>query len=225
MLWIVLLLLVIALLLLPSWWVRRVLRIHSWERDDYPGTGGDMARHLLNKLGLESVGVEATAMGDHYDPRDRKVRLTEDKLNGKSLTAVVVAAHEVGHAIQHARGEGTFRTRTLMAYVAIWMQRIAPIALVVAPLLAFVTPMASRFSIIVAVSAMLIGTLVHLITLPVEWDASFGKALPLLKDGEYLDEDDMRNARKILTAAALTYVAGALISMLNVGRWWRYLRG
>ena len=225
MLWIVLLLLVIALLLLPSWWVRRVLRIHSWERDDYPGTGGDMARHLLNKLGLESVGVEATTMGDHYDPRDRMVRLSEDKLNGKSLTAVVVAAHEVGHAIQHARGEGTFRTRTLMAYVAIWMQRIAPIALVVAPLLAFVTPIASRFSIIVAVSAMLIGTLVHLITLPVEWDASFGKAMPLLKDGEYLDEDDMRNARKILTAEALTYVAGALISMLNVGRWWRYLRG
>ncbi|MDK2776925.1 MAG: zinc metallopeptidase [Pseudomonadota bacterium] len=223
MIWL-LLLAVLALLLLPGWWVKQVLRKHSGERADYPGTGGDMARHLLHKLGLEYVAVEATAMGDHYDPGARAVRLSEDKLNGRSLTAVVVAAHEVGHALQHARGETLFSSRTGLAVLALWMQRIAPLALLLTPLLAATAPGASRLSLLIAVGAMLIGTLVHLVTLPVEWDASFGKALPLLEQGEYLDARDMKHARRILTAAALTYVAASLMSLLNIGRWWRYLR-
>lgn len=223
MIWL-LLLAVLALLLLPGWWVKQVLRKHSGERADYPGTGGDMARHLLHKLGLEDVAVEATAMGDHYDPGARAVRLSEDKLNGRSLTAVVVAAHEVGHALQHARGEPLFSSRTGLAVLALWMQRIAPLALLLTPLLAATAPGASRLSLLIAVGAMLIGTLVHLVTLPVEWDASFGKALPLLEQGEYLDARDMKHARSILTAAALTYVAASLMSLLNIGRWWRYLR-
>ena len=224
MLWIVLAVLVLALLILPGWWVKRVLRRHSGERPDYPGTGGDMARHLLGKLALDGVTVESTPMGDHYDPRSRAVRLTPDKLEGKSLTAVVVAAHEVGHALQHARGEPLFHSRTALAFVALWMQRLAPVALLITPFLAYIVPAASRFSLIIAVGAMLIGTLVHLVTLPVEWDASFGKALPLLQDGEYLNEQDMKDARRILTAAALTYVAGSLFSLLNVWQWLRYLR-
>src|SRR5690606_10281304 len=224
MLWIILGLGVLALLVLPGWWVKRVLRRHSDERPDYPGTGGDMARHLLGKLALEGVSVESTEAGDHYDPRSRTVRLTPDKLEGKSLTAVVVAAHEVGHALQHARGEALFHSRTLLAYLALWMQRLAPAALLITPLLVFFTPAVSRVSLIIAVGAMLVGTLVHLATLPVEWDASFGKALPLLQDGEYLNEEDMKDARRILTAAALTYVAGSLFSLLNVWQWLRYLR-
>lgn len=224
MLWIVLGLGVLALLVVPGWWVRRVLRQHAAERPDFPGTGGDMARHLLHKLGLDSVGVESTPAGDHYDPRTRTVRLTEDKLQGKSLTAVVVAAHEVGHALQHARNEPLFHSRTVLAYLAISLQRIAPLALLLTPLLAFLTPAASRWSLLMAVGAMLIGTLVHLVTLPVEWDASFGKALPLLEEGGYLSAGDMQHGRRILTAAALTYVAGSLFSLLNVWQWLRYLR-
>ena len=224
MVWIVLGVLVLALLIVPGWWVKRVLRRHAGERPDYPGTGGDMARHLLAKLGLEGVAVESTPDGDHYDPRSRVVRLTPDKLDGKSLTAVVVAAHEVGHALQHARSEPLFHSRTALAVLAFWMQRLAPAALLVTPFLVYFTPAASRFSLIIAVGAMLIGTLVHLVTLPVEWDASFGKAMPLLQDGEYLDAQDMKDARRILTAAALTYVAGSLFSLLNVWQWLRYLR-
>lgn len=224
MLWIVLGVGVLALLVLPGWWVKRVLRRHAGERPDYPGTGGDMARHLLGKLGLDDVTVASSDAGDHYDPRSRSVRLTPDKLDGKSLTAVVVAAHEVGHAVQHARGEPLFHSRTLLAYLALWMQRLAPAALLITPLLVFFTPAASRFSLIIAVGAMLVGTLVHLATLPVEWDASFGKALPLLQDGGYLNEQDMQDARRILLAAALTYVAGSLFSLLNVWQWLRYLR-
>jgi len=224
MIWLLLALLVLAILILPGVWVQHVLKKHSAPRNDYPGNGGDMARHLLAKLELNDVQVEATDQGDHYDPRSKTVRLTSDKLDGKSLTAVVVAAHEVGHALQHARKEALFQSRTGFAVLAYWMQRIAPLALLLAPFLAVVAPVASRFALVVAVGAMLIGTLVHIVTLPVEWDASFGKALPLLREGEYLDERDMKAAHSILTAAALTYVAASLVSLLNIGRWLRLLR-
>ena len=224
MIWLLLAALVLAILILPGVWVQRVLKKHSGQRDDYPGNGGDMARHLLAKLQLDDVQVEATDQGDHYDPGSKTVRLSADKFNGKSLTAVVVAAHEVGHALQHARKETLFQSRIGFAVLAYWMQRVAPLALLLAPLLAAVAPGASRFALIIAVGAMLIGTLVHIVTLPVEWDASFGKALPMLREGEYLDERDMKAAHSILTAAALTYVAASLVSLLNIGRWLRYLR-
>jgi uncharacterized protein len=223
-LWILLFLLLMAVLTLPSIWVNQVLQRHSASRDDFPGTGGDMARHLLRRNGLDDVTVEETGSGDHYDPSSRTVRLTADKLNGKSLTAVVVAAHEVGHAIQHARREPMFRSRTGMAHITLWLQRLAPVALLLAPLLAPVLPVASRLSLLVAIVAMLAGTLMHLLTLPVELDASFNKALPLLQEGEYLDDEDMQHARKILKAAALTYVSASLASLLNVWQWLRFLR-
>jgi Zn-dependent membrane protease YugP len=140
------------------------------------------------------------------------------------LTAVVVAAHEVGHAIQDHNKESTFNARIQAAKFANVAERIAPIAFWLSPLLAAMNPAISRVSLIVAVLSILASTLVHLITLPVEWDASFGKALPILEKGEYLNEQDMKDARQILLAAALTYVAGSLASLLNVWRWLRYLR-
>lgn len=223
-LWFLLALLLLLILALPSWWVSRVLQQHSQPRSDFPGTGGDMARHLLQLHGLADVQVESTNRGDHYDPSVRTVRLTADKLDGRSLTAVVVAAHEVGHAIQHARGETLFHARTGLAWLAIWLQRLAPAAVLVAPLLLTVMPAASRLAIGLAVVAMLTGLLVHLLTLPVELDASFNKALPMLADGEYLQEQDMQYARRILQAAAFTYVAASLANLLNIWQWFRMLR-
>ena len=75
-----------------------------------------------------------------------------------------------------------------------------------------------------AIGSILVSTLVSLVTLPVEWNASFGKALPILQSGDYLSDDDMQGARRILFAAAMTYVAGSLISLLSVGAWLRMLR-
>ncbi|MBE0483128.1 MAG: zinc metallopeptidase [Bacterioplanes sp.] len=224
MLLILVIVLLVLLLFAPSWWVQRVLRRHHEQRDDFPGTGGDMAWHLINKLQLHGVTVESTLAGDHYDPMTRTVRLTDDKLNGKTLTSVVVAAHEVGHAYQHARREWLFQTRTGLALVSMWLERIIPLALLAIPLLALVFPAAMRWGLLIAVSAMLLSTFLHFLTLPVEWDASFGKALPWLEQGQYLAADDHRAARRILQAAALTYLAASLVSLLNVARWWRYLR-
>ncbi|MFT4775874.1 MAG: Zn-dependent membrane protease YugP [Oleispira sp.] len=224
MIWILVFLLLLAIFLLPQWWVGRVLKQHSTPREDFPGTGGELAQHLIKVQGLAGVKVEATAAGDHYDPMDKMVRLTSDKLEGRSLTAIVVAAHEVGHAIQDHNNEKIFNARIKAAKFANIAQRITPIAFWISPVIALINPGASRVTLGIAVLSILASTLVHLITLPVEWDASFGKALPILEKGGYLNEQDMKDARQILSAAALTYVAGSLASLLSVWRWLRYLR-
>ena len=81
------------------------MRRYADDLDGMPGTGGELAQHLIKELELDGVAVEVTALGDHYDPTDRKVRLSEANHQGRSLTAIAIAAHEVGHAIQHDRGD------------------------------------------------------------------------------------------------------------------------
>ncbi|TNC84004.1 zinc metallopeptidase [Thalassolituus sp.] len=217
-------LLLLGLMILPQFWIKYVLNRHSRERSDFPGTGGDMARHLLGLLDIPDVKVEVTDMGDHYDPSSKAVRLTEDKLDGRTLTGVVVAAHEVGHAIQHHQRESMFGLRSGLGVVTTIFSRAAPVLLVATPLLVWLNPAFSRWALIAAVVSMVLSVLLNLVTLPVEWDASFGKALPLLENGRYLDDKDMRAARQILMAAALTYVAGSLASLVNLGVLARVLR-
>ncbi len=97
--------LLLALVFGPQFWVQWAMKRHGGERPDLPGTGGELARHLLDEAGLQSVPVEETEIGDHYDPEARAVRLLPQNLAGRSVTAVAIAAHEVSHAIQHAREE------------------------------------------------------------------------------------------------------------------------
>ncbi|MEC8104550.1 MAG: zinc metallopeptidase [Pseudomonadota bacterium] len=224
MLYAIVALVFLAIMYLPGFWVRSVLKKHSPERSDFPGNGAEMARHLLDKLDIEDVVVEVTEHGDHYDPNDKAVRLTKDKYEGRTLTGVVVAAHEVGHAVQHHRNERLFNLRGSLAKLTYLASRAAPILLAATPLLVWVNPALSRWTLLAAVLSMLLGVLMNLVTLPVEWDASFGKALPLLEEGQYLSARDMSSARQILTAAALTYVAASLASLLNLGVLARLLR-
>lgn len=190
------------------------------------GNGGELARHLLDRFDLGDVKVEETPDGDHYDPVAKAVRLTPGNYTGYSLTAVTVAAHEVGHAIQDARGESLFRARQKLAKTAMVAERCAGILLIAAPIVFILTraPQASILTILIGAMSMAMGTVVHLVTLPVEFDASYRKALPILKEGDYLREADLQHAERILKAAALTYVAGSLASLLNLGRWIAILR-
>ena len=96
--------LLLAIIFLPQFWVRHVLSKYN-QRDEknFPGTGGELARHLLDRFELKQVQVETTELGDHYDPVAQCVRLTKDKFDGKTLTAITVAAHECGHAMQHGK--------------------------------------------------------------------------------------------------------------------------
>lgn len=217
---------VLAVIFGPQIWVQRVLnRYNRQPEPDFPGTGGELARHLLDRFDLHDVEVKETEIGDHYDPITCTVALTPDKFAGKTLTAITVAAHECGHAIQHASGDKLFSWRTRLAMSAQWAERVGSFLLFSAPVLVMLTkaPSAALFNLLGAFLVIGFAVAMHLLTLPVELDASFNKALPLLESG-YLKPEQMPAARRILRAAALTYVAAALASLLNFWRWLAILR-
>lgn len=223
----ILLLLIVALVMVgPQLWTRRVFAKHSTPRPDFPGTGGELARHLLNRFDLHHVTVEPTQLGDHYDPINKTVRLTPAILDGKSLTAITIAAHEVGHAIQDHLGYQPLAERTKLVRVAQGAEKVGAILMMGIPIAGAMarTPVASVIVLMAGLATMGISTLVHLVTLPVEWDASFKRALPVLKQGNYLSQADEQGARSILTAAALTYLVASLASLLNLWRWIGFLR-
>jgi hypothetical protein len=224
--YLILLLLVVALIFGPQWWAQYTFRRYSKPRNDIPGSGGELARHLLKRMAITAVGVEQTEKGDHYDPLTRTVRLSAANFSAHSLTALAVAAHEVGHAIQHHREERLLATRTRLITLAQWGQKAGAMLMFAIPLVTLLTrmPHSGLLLFVLGFASMGLATLVHLVTLPVEWDASFNKALPLLRSGNYIDQRDEQAVRQILRAAALTYVAASLASLLNLARWLTFLR-
>lgn len=214
------------LLFVPQYWARRTFTKYARPLERIQGTGGELARHLLDRFGMQDVGVEKTQPGgDHYDPETRTVRLSPDNYEQKSLTAVAVAAHEVGHAIQHHRNEPKLTLRTTLVKATQRMQQVGAVAMLVLPIVMVVTrvPGVGILVLLLGLVSMASAAVVHLVTLPVELDASFGKALPILQEG-YIDKRDESAVRKILKAAAWTYVAASLASLLNIGRWIALLR-
>ncbi len=220
------LLFIIALAVLPSLWVRAVIARHSVNRPDFPGTGGELARHLLDGMGLPQVKVEETALGDHYDPELKAVRLMPNRFHGRSLSAAVIAAHEVGHAMQDATDSRLLKTRTRLAKSAVIIERVGGLVMLVAPLMVILVrhPGVMLLQLGLGVLILGMGVVLQLTTLPVEFDASFNRALPVLEAGRYIPERDLPAARSILRAAAFTYVAAALMSLINIARWLRVLR-
>lgn len=223
------LLIVIVLLALtvgPGLWVQAVMRRYRQPDNRYSRTGGQTARHLLDSLGLRGVGTEVTEQGDHYDPIAKVVRLSADNFNGRSLTAITIAAHEVGHAMQDARAFAPLKMRTKLVQWVAPIEKLGAGMLMLAPFAGALTRSPSLMLLGLAGGALTLGTgiLVHFLTLPTELDASFGRALPLLRQRGMLRPGDLPRAHVLLTAAAFTYVAAALMSLLNIARWWAILR-
>jgi uncharacterized protein len=219
-------LVLMALLVGPQIWVRSVMQRHAVDRPDLPGTGGDLARHLLDLADLRDVKVELTGDGDHYDPEARAVRLSPDTHDGRTVTAVAVAVHEVGHALQDKDGDPMLAARLKLARLVLWLDRAAIGVMLLAPVVFAFVKAPALLGIQVAFAFALMGgrVLVHLVTLPVEFDASFRRALPIIETGGFLPRDDLPAARQVLRAAALTYVAAAALSLIDVLRWIRLLR-
>ena len=227
MLFLILAAVLAALVYLPSVWVRHVMSKNGKELNDLPGTGGELAEHLIKRFELGAIKVEETEpFQDHFDPQKQAVRLSPDNFNGKSLTAIAVAAHEVGHAIQFHRKEKIFELRKKYLPIAHVLNRAGIAIMWSFPVLGLVLRSPSAMGIAVGCSLLLqlIGALAYLIILPEEWDASFNKALPILMEGEYVAEDKLPNIRNVLKAAAITYFASALANVLSIGRWLLLLR-
>ena len=218
-------LLVLLIVFAPQWWAKRTFARYSIVDDQIPGTGAELARHLLDKFEMQEVSVELTDKGDHYDLENKIVALSERNYSDKSLTAVAVAAHEVGHAIQHHNNDRMLQLRSRLVSLSQTTSRLGSIAMMIMPIAVLITknPVVG-FALFAAGFLSIAGSaIVHLVTLPVEWDASFGKAMPILKTG-YVPEENLKAIEQILKAAAFTYVAGSLASLLNVWRWIALLR-
>ncbi|MCZ6526410.1 MAG: zinc metallopeptidase [Gammaproteobacteria bacterium] len=220
-------LILLSLIFGPQLWTQHIFKRYKVQIDEIPGTGGELARHLLDKLNMEEIQVEITEAGnDHYDPLEKIVRLSPDIHDGKSLTAIVVAAHEVGHAIQDHSAYKPLQLRGQLAKYVAYSEKFASILLVAFPFMMVLThmPLVGGLMLASGVIMLLLPVAFHLVTLPVEIDASFRRALPILIQGEYIPQSAIPIAHRILTAAALTYLSASLASLLNFYRWIVFLR-
>jgi len=214
-------LIVFVLIFGPSLWVKLIMARYSSEKPEMPGTGGELAKHLIKRFSLENVKVEITELGDHYDPIEKKVRLSRENYESKSLTAIAIAAHEIGHAIQDQQGDRRLSTRTKMIPIVDKVARWSAVIISLSPVIGLITrhPMPFSILLLLGLSGFIARMMVHLVTLPIEYDASFSKALPLLREGKYISQTSEKAVSNILKAAALTYVSAALADILNLGRW------
>ena len=183
----------------------------KWSQVDagIEGTGADVARRMLASGGAGSVGITRVAgsLTDHYDPRDNKLHLSDDNYRGASVASVAVACHEAGHAIQAAKGFGFYRLRTMLVPAVTIAERSWVLVLLAGVFLSI-----SGF-VQLAIVLFAVSVVFQLVTLPVEIDASRRAVAYLSAHGSGLDE---RGARAVLTAAALTYVAAALTSIMQL---------
>jgi Zn-dependent membrane protease YugP len=176
-------------------------------------TGADVARQILRNEGLYSVSVEMSQgfLSDHYDPRYRAVRLSPEVFQGRSLAALGVAAHEVGHAIQHADSYGPLEIRSSLAPVASFSSMAAfPLIL-----LGLFIGQTGLFTIGIYLFTAVV--FFQLVTLPVEFNAS-SRAIAALEGGGFLTSGEVGPTKKVLSAAAFTYVAAAIVGILELVR-------
>jgi len=210
----------LALVFGPRLWVGRVLK--RYDRRDLPGglSARDLARELLDKHRLQTVKVESTDVGDHYDPIAKAVRLGRDKIDRSTLTALTTAAHEVSHALQDASHYGPFIWRSRLVKVAQRAGEVGAVLFVAVPLAAYLTPYRLPPVWIGTAILTILGTgvVAQVAALPSELDASFGRALPMLTNG-YINEQEGQAARRILLACSLTYIASSLVAVLHVWPW------
>ena len=198
----------LAATLLVQFWLRRTYSRWSQVENTSGLTGAQTARAILDANGLQQVRVEAVPgqLSDHYDPRSRIVRLSEDNYSRASVAGSAVAAHEVGHAIQHAKAYAPLAWRSALVPVAGIGSNFGPIIIVVGAMLGA----AGLFQLGVVLFAAAV--LFQLVTLPVEFDAS-RRALVQMNALGIATQGDVGGSRQVLNAAAMTYVAAAASSV------------
>ena len=202
----------LLLALIAQWRVQAALNKYSRVLTGRAATGARVARAILDGYGLQNVSVERAGgfLGDHYDPLSRTLRLSAEVFDTPSVAAVGIAAHETGHALQHAEGYWPLQARTAIVPVVQFGSYLGPIVFILGYLLRL-TPLAWAGVFLFAGVALF-----ALVTLPVELDAS-RRAKELLAGQGYVWGDELAGVSRVLDAAALTYVAGlaqALFTLL-----------
>ena len=177
-------------------------------------TGAEAARRILNSAGIYDVTVEHVRgnLTDHYDPRARVLRLSDSVYGSSSVAAIGVAAHECGHAIQDEESYAPLRIRSALVPVANFGTKAA------IPIIILGLFFGSSYTLIqIGLLCFALGTLFQIVTLPVEFNAS-RRALATLEGSHFLEQEELRGSKKVLQAAALTYVAALLVSIAQLLR-------
>lgn len=179
-------------------------------------TGAEVAERILRSYGINDVSIEHIAgkLSDHYDPRNKVLRLSDSTYNSTSVAAIGVAAHECGHAVQHARGYIPVRLRSMFVPVANIGSYASWILIAIGLLF---TGSSSQAWLTAGIVCFAVTVVFHIITLPVEFNAS-SRAVKVLENDGILYGDEIKGARKVLSAAALTYVASAATAILQLLR-------
>ncbi len=180
-------------------------------------TGQEVARQLLKIAGISDVNVEMVGgrLSDHYDPIKKMVRLSQDNYYGNSIAALSVAAHEVGHAIQHHYGYMPLTIRSTIAPVVSFSSKISWILITIGLIFGFMG--SSILLLKIGIFLFTAVVIFQIITLPVEFDAS-RRALNMLQEYSFLQKNEINGSKKVLGAAALTYVAAAIVGILQLLR-------
>ncbi len=196
-----------------SAWVKWQLNRFN-QKDSMSGNGRELAEHLIRRFQLSEVKVEVGQLPDHYDPVRKCIVLNEAWAERSTLTSATIAAHEFGHAMQDHLGDTTFKRHCSVMKWTYWIRHLSQVAAI--GLLGFAwIPFVAKGLMFALLAAALVNLALQLLILPIEWDASFGKALPILAQGEYFNPQELKGARKVLTAAALTYIANAVVDIFN----------
>lgn len=207
---------------LPQMLVKSTFSKYSQVKAGRNMTGAQVAQSILNDAGVYNIRIEAIegTLNDHYDPAAGVLRLSQDIYSGNSVAAFGVAAHEAGHAIQDNRGYLPMKLRAGILPAVQAGQSLGPILIMAGIGLRFFMHSGGFTDIIALIGIALYGAVVlfHFVTLPVELDAS-GRGLKALAGGGYLEGNEVGNARKVLTAAALTYIAVALYALIELLYW------
>ncbi|MBM4762108.1 zinc metallopeptidase [Bacillus sp. B15-48] len=203
-------------LLVPIWAQLRVkstFKRYSQVASSSQMRGAEVARKILDDNGLYHVGIEETSgvLSDHYDPRSKTVRLSSDNYHGHSVAAAAIAAHEVGHAIQDQEDYSFLRFRHALVPVANLGSNFSWIFILIG-IFAQLSNM-----LLLGIIFMAAGVLFQLITLPVEFNAS-NRAMEQVVSAGIIRNDEERETKKVLNAAALTYVAAAAVAVLELLR-------
>ena len=182
-----------------------------------PFTGKELGLKLLKENKLDNVLIEPIKQVDHYNPLEKKVRISEEKLNKKSITSIAVVAHEIGHAIQDKENYKPLLLRQKLIEKTIIFQRVGSFLLIIGlPSIFAITksPFITFLAAILIMGCLSTNVVIHIITLPVEFDASFKRALPILQ--KYVPKENMRQCRSVLRAAAFTYLAQSIVSIFRL---------
>ena len=198
-------------------WVTNVLKKNNKILPDMPFTGKELGLKLLKESKLDNVLIESIHQADHYNPIEKKVRISQDKLNKKSITSIAVVAHEIGHAIQDKENYKPLLLRQKLIEKTTIFQRIGSFLLIIGlPSIFAITksPFITFVAAILIMGCLSTNVVIHLITLPVEFDASFKRALPILQ--KYVPKENIRQCRSVLRAAAFTYLAQSIVSIFRL---------